>query len=169
MVVLPNWRENRDATRAVGLSTKIALEERCRAHCCRCAGVLRNRHEYPIRVGICRNRMDPTRCFTIGPRCHELIRPLPARIDDVEPLRRKVEAAGAEVVAISWVEPDFVITPLVRKLPNDRASVFVNNNGIEVLIGRPIATAQQDLLSRPNSHSRRRRTIVDGDYKGLLN
>ena len=75
-------------------------------------------------------------------------------------------AAGEEVVAVTFIEPDFVVPPKVRERFNDRAVLFVDDHGIECPGGDVRCSLAGSDCSAPSpflaaQHNRR------GDNKGV--
>src|SRR5712691_10980339 len=92
------------------------------------------------------------------------------RIDNPELLVWHILAASKEVMAVTRVEPHFVVTPKVREPSNDRPALLVDDNGVRVPgrnRRRRLVATKQDLTARPHRHSLRCRTIGDGDNKGI--
>ena len=75
------------------------------------------------------------RGIRVGRRDHGLVGAMAGRVDDPELLLGHILTAREEVVAVTFVEPDFVVTPKVREPSNDRAATFVDDNGVRVPLG----------------------------------
>src|SRR5262249_32981466 len=104
----------------------------------------RNGQIYLVSVGVGRNRMGPSArrgSSRVLSRDHGLVGAMAVRVDDPELFIGHVLAAGEEVMAVTFVEPDFVVTAKVRELSNDRTALLVDDNGVRMSVRRRCVTA----------------------------